>query len=226
MEQGGAVFWQLVAGKEGDQIRRDIRDSLQQQIGFDLGTLADHKGDNQAPFWGKGDPHPRITIRLTGDFRPCQVRVFRLDKAPQFVQLALSDGQLLPQMQHNEPTMLSCAIEPEADGILIHLDDPCRCADRVAFRQGANSQGKEGRIVLQIKIRCSICQGDTAPTRAAQRLALAPCRPILHQAALTKAHAIQRAGRIRTIQGFPVHMTLGVPDDLAPAEDTVFRYDG
>src|SRR5438552_2778493 len=27
---------------------------------------------NQAPFWGKGDPHPRITIRLTGDFRPCQ----------------------------------------------------------------------------------------------------------------------------------------------------------
>src|SRR6266571_6146844 len=91
--------------------------------------------------------------------------------------------------------------------------------------EGANGQGKEGRIVLQIKIRCSICQGDTAPTRAAQRLALAPCRPILHQAALTKAHTIQRAGRIRTIQGFPVHMTLGVPDDLAPAEDTVFRYD-
>src|SRR5437879_9241978 len=81
-----------------------------------------------------------------------------MDKAPQFVQLALSEGQWLPQMQHNEPTMLSCAIEPEADGILIHLDDPCRCADRVAFRQGANSQGKEGRIVLQIKIRCSICQ--------------------------------------------------------------------
>src|SRR5438046_1132532 len=124
---------------------------------------------------------------------------FRMDKAPPFVQLALSDGQLLPQIQHNESTMLSRAIQPEADGILIHLDDPCRCADRVAFRQGANGQGTEGRIVLQITIRCSLGQGDTAPTRAAQRLALAPRRPMLHQAALTKAHTRQRAGRIRTI---------------------------
>jgi hypothetical protein len=60
-----------------------------------------------------------------------------MDKALQFVQLALSDGQLLPQMQYDEPTLLSRTIQPEADGI-IHLDDPCRCTDRIALRQCTN----------------------------------------------------------------------------------------
>src|SRR5712691_318993 len=61
MQQGGAIFRQLVAGKEWDLIRGDIRDPLKQQVGFALCTLADDKRHDQAPLWGKGNPHPRIT---------------------------------------------------------------------------------------------------------------------------------------------------------------------
>ena len=96
MQQRGAVFRQLVAGKKGDQVRGDIRDPLQQQIGFSLRALADDKGHDEAPLWGKGHPDPGIAIGVTVGFRPREMLVFRMDKAPQFVQLALSDGQLLP----------------------------------------------------------------------------------------------------------------------------------
>jgi hypothetical protein len=57
-----------------------------------------------------------------------------MDKAPQFVQLALSDGQLLPQIKYDKPTMLGGAIEPRTYGIFINLDNPRGRPDRIAFR--------------------------------------------------------------------------------------------
>jgi hypothetical protein len=134
MQQGGAVFRQLIAGKKGDQVRGDMRDPLQQQIGFSLRALADDKGNNEAPLWGKSHPDPGIAIGVTVSFRPREMLVFRMDKAPQFVQLTLSEGQLLPQIQYDKPTMLGGAIEPGTHGIFIHLDDPRGCPDRIAFR--------------------------------------------------------------------------------------------
>jgi hypothetical protein len=199
MQQGGTVFQQLIAGKKGDEVRGHICDPLQQQIGFSLRALAGDKGHDQPPFWGKGYPNPGIAIRVTVGFRPREMLVFRMDKAPEFVQLALSDGQLLPQKKHDEPTRLSSTIEPSTYSILINLDDPRRCPDRITFCQGANGQFKQRRVMLQIKIGCSVCQGDATPTSATPSLALSPRGPILDQPALAKAHAVKRTDRIWTI---------------------------
>jgi hypothetical protein len=56
MPQGGTVFRQLSAGKKEDQVRGDMRDPLQPHIGFSLRPLADDKGHDQAPLWGKKAP--------------------------------------------------------------------------------------------------------------------------------------------------------------------------
>jgi hypothetical protein len=82
MQQGGTVFWQLITGKKGDEVRGNVCDPLQQQIGFSLRALADDKGHDEAPCWGKGHPNPGIAIRVTVGFRPGEMLVFRMDKAP------------------------------------------------------------------------------------------------------------------------------------------------
>src|SRR5262245_30259005 len=99
--------------------------------------------------------------------------------------------------------MVSGAIEPGTYSILIDLEDPRGRPDRMAFRQGANGQFKQRRIMRQIDIGRSVCPGDGTPTCATQGLALAPRGPILDHPALAKAHAVKQTGRIWTIQGFP-----------------------
>jgi hypothetical protein len=154
-------------------------------------------------------------------FRPRERLVLRLDKAPSFVHLTRSEGQLLPSRQDDKPTRLGGAIEPDAHGSFIHRDDPRRCPDRMAFRSGANGQFTQRRVMLHIEIGCPIRQGDATPTRATQGLVLAPCGPILDQPALANARAVTRTDRMWTVEGFPVHLSLGLPFDLGSAEDTV-----
>ena len=148
MEQGGTVFRQLIAGKKGDQGRGDMRDPLQQQIGFSLRALADDKGHDQAPLWGKGHPDPGIAIGVMVSFRPREMLVFRMDNTPQFVQLTRSEGQLWPHIQSNQPTRLGGAIEPGTHSIFINLDDARGHSDRMAFRSGANGPFKQRRVML------------------------------------------------------------------------------
>jgi hypothetical protein len=190
------VFRQLIAGKTGDQVRSDMRDPLQQQIGFSLRALADDKGHNQTPFWGKGHPDPGIAVAVTVGFRPQEMLVFRMDNTPQLVQLTLSAGKLLPQIQYHKPTLLGGAIEPGTHRILINLDGPGGRPDGMAFREGANGQFKQRRVMLHIKIRGAVGQGNATPIRATPSLALAPRGPILDQPALAKAHAVKRIDRI------------------------------
>jgi hypothetical protein len=75
--------------------------------------------------------------------------------------------------------MLGSTIEPSTYGILINLDDPRRRPDRITFCQGANGQFKQRRVMLQIKIGRSVCQGDATPTGATQGLALTLVVPFL-----------------------------------------------
>jgi hypothetical protein len=221
MEQGGTVFRQLITGKKGDQVRSDMRDPLQQHIGFSLRALADDKGHDQAPLRGQGHPDSGFAIGVMVRFRPHEMLVFRMDNAPQFVQLTLFEGQLLPQIPYHKPALLGGAIEPGTHGIFIQLDDPRGCSDRMVFRSGANGYFKQRLVMLQIEIGCSVRQGDATATCATQGLALASCGPILDQPALAKAHAVKRTDRIWALQGFPVHRILGFPSDLGSAEDTV-----
>ena len=110
--------------------------------------------------------------------------------------------------------MVSGAIKPGTDRIRINLDDPRGRPERIAFRYGAHGQFKQRRIMLQIEIGRSVCPGDATPTGATQGLALAPRGPLLDHPTLAKAHAVKRTDRTRAIQGFPVHMILGLPSDL------------
>src|SRR5882724_1553931 len=221
---GGAVCRQLVAGTDGEPRGRDLRDPLPPQMGFDWGTLADDTGHHHAPGWGQGAPPPRLPIRLTRAFRPCTGLVWRLAKAPPFVPRARADGPVWPHRPDHAPTRRSRTLQSATAGLLIHLDAPGRGTERSARRPCAHGEGQEGCSVLPITIRCAVRQGDTALTFAAQRLAWAPCCPIRHQTTLTNAHTSIGAGRMRTIQGAPVHLSLGIAADFTPAEDTVCRY--
>ena len=225
MQQGSAVFRQVITGKKGDEVCGDRRDPRQQLIGFSWRARADDNGHDQAPLWSKGHPDPGIAIGVTISFRPRERLVFRLDNTPPLVQLTRAEGQLWPPIQGHKSTLLGGAIEPGTHGILIHLihlDDPRGRPDRMALRQGANGQFKQGRVMLHIDIRGSVGQGDAPPTRATQGLALAPCGPILDQPAVAKAYAVKQTVQIWTISGFPVHVILGFPSDLGSAEETVF----
>src|SRR2546430_14544223 len=69
LQQGGAVSRQLIAGKKGDQVRGDMRDPLQQQIGFSLRPLAAPKGHDEAPLCGNSHPEPAIAKAVMAGFR-------------------------------------------------------------------------------------------------------------------------------------------------------------
>ena len=223
--QGGAVFRQVIAGTKGDQVRGDRRDPLEQHMGCSRRALADDNGHDEAPLWGKSQPDPGIARGVTVRVRPGERRVLRMDNAPQFVQRTRSEGQLWPHIPHDQPTMLGGTIAPGTHGLCIHLDDPRRGPDRMAFRSGAKGQFQQRRVMLHSAIGGSVRQGDATPTRATPGLAPAPWGPMPDQPALANAHAVKRTDRMWTIPGFPVHMILGLPSDLGEAEDTVLGYE-
>ena len=49
-------------------------DTSQQQIRTGLITFADHEGQDQAPDWGKSDPHPGVPIGVAIELGAGQMR--------------------------------------------------------------------------------------------------------------------------------------------------------
>jgi len=199
MEQGGTVCRPWIAGQTGDQVRRDRRDPLQPYIGCRGCALADDTGHDQAPLRGPRHPNPGLAIGGMRGLRPRERRVFRMDNAPSCVQRTRSEGQRWPSLQDDKPTRLGGAIEPDAHGIFLHLDDPRRGPDRMAFRSGANGQFTQRRVMLHIAIGCPLRPGDATPARATPGLVLAPCGPMRDPPALAQAHAVKRTDRLWTV---------------------------
>jgi len=57
-------------------------DTGQQQIRTSLITFADHECQEQAPDWGKGDPHPGVSVGFAIDFGAGQMRLLGMHETP------------------------------------------------------------------------------------------------------------------------------------------------
>jgi len=170
-----------------------------------LGAFADHKGQYQPPHWCKGNPDPGIAVGLTKQLGGLQILLFGMDKAPQLIQLALTHRQVVPQMEHEQPAMLGCSVQPGTRRILINLDNAGGTAQRNSFRQRTNRHFKNRGVAIQFEVGRAIVQGDRAATGATQGLFLPARCTILDQQAVPKGLPIAPTGAIGTVQRFPVH---------------------
>ena len=104
-------------------------DTGQQQISPGLIPFADHEGQDQAPDWGKSDPHPGVSIGSTINLGAGQMRFLGMHETPQLVELAFAHLQIVPEVQQDSTTVARHPMQPGTDRILVHLDDACRRAD-------------------------------------------------------------------------------------------------
>ena len=88
MQQCRCIGGQLITGKERNMAIRDGDDPFQQQVRFGLGAFSDHKGQHQPPLRSKRHPHPGVPIAFIPQLGERHILLFRMDKAPQFIQLA------------------------------------------------------------------------------------------------------------------------------------------
>lgn len=59
--------------------------------------------------------------------------VLGVDETPQFVQLALQNGEVMPEREHHKPSVTGSAMEPVASSIFVNLDDADRAAKGIDF---------------------------------------------------------------------------------------------
>jgi len=74
-------------------------DTGQQHISTGLITFADHKCQDQAPDWGKSDPHTGAPIGVTIDLGAGQMYFLGMHETPQLVELAFAHMQIVPEIQ-------------------------------------------------------------------------------------------------------------------------------
>ena len=129
-------------------------------------------------------------------------------KAPEFVQLAFHDLEVTPQVQQHQSAVLGRSIQPCTHGIFVDLDDTCRRADRIAFRSCPHRHLKNGRVGMQIQVRCPISDRHRRFTSFAPRLFLAVTTTILDQVPLQERTPIIPATPVRTVERLPVHFAL------------------
>jgi len=160
----------LITGKERDVVIGDLGDPFQQQIGASLGAFPDHKRHDQSPNRRKGDPNPGIAVGLTDEFGGQEILLFGMHKAPQLIQLAFSQRQVLPQREHDQPAMQRRAVQPRTGCIFVDLDNPPGRAQRIAFRQRTDGSFEKLWWSIEFKIGGAGVQGDAPSTGAAQSL--------------------------------------------------------
>lgn len=205
VQQRRALRRQLVTGKAGGRPRRDMRHPFPQPIGTGLGACADHKRHDQPPDGRNGDPHPGITGGRADPLGSETMRFFRMHKAPPFVQVTFGDGQLVPQIPHDQTTMQRGPAQPIACRVRVDVDDPGCSTQRIAFGQGADGRRKHSRIGVHIPGGCARAYTNAAATGATPGLFLPVARAMFHQPALWEGPAIRRTRTVRTVQCLPVH---------------------
>src|SRR5262249_37841995 len=94
--------------------------------------------------------------------------------------LAFTHMQVVPQGEHNRAAVACDPIEPSTDRVFVHLDDPRRGPQRIAFCPCTHCHLEERSVGLQAVVRCPIAQGDTPPTCIATSLRFTVTAPILH----------------------------------------------
>ena len=224
MQQCGAILSQLITGKEGDTLIGHLGHPREQQIGAGLGAFADDKGQHQAPHRRKGKPNPGISVRLTHEFGRDQIVLFGMYKAPQLIQLAFGHGQPLPQVEHDQPALHRCTVQPGTSSIFIDLDDPPGGTQGIAFSQRTDRRVEKRWRGVQFKRGRAGIQGNAPSTCTAPRLFLPTRRAIFDQQSLVKWAPVTRAAAIRTVECVPVQSILPALLNIRhSAEDTRSR---
>ena len=103
---------------------RDMGDTGQQPSSTGLSMFADHACQDQAPDWGKSDPHPGVSIGFTLELGAGQMHFLGMHETPQLVELAFPHMQVVPQGKHNCAAVVRDTIEPGVDRVFVHLDNP------------------------------------------------------------------------------------------------------
>ena len=99
VQQGVAVGGQLIAGAQRHGVIGDMGDTGQQHLSPGLIPFADHKGQDQAPDWGKSDPHPGVSLGVTRHLGAGQMRFLGRHETPQRVEVACAHRQIVPEVQ-------------------------------------------------------------------------------------------------------------------------------
>jgi hypothetical protein len=195
----------LVTGKERNGTIRHMNHPLQQQIRARLGAFPDHKGQYQSPDGRERQPHPGITIRVTPQLGGEEILLFGMHKAPQFIQLAFGDRQILPQIEHEQSAVVGGPLQPRTRRILIDLDNPSGAAQGISFGQCPHGRLENRRFGIQFEIGGSIIQRHTPPAGPTQCLFLAARGAIFDQQPSAKGLPVIATVAIGTVERFPVH---------------------
>ncbi len=209
----------LIAGEKGYGVIGHPRHLLEQAVRAGLIVFADHEAQYQAPDRRKGQPHPRITIGIGILFRARQIFLLGMDKAPQFIQLALRHRQLPPQGQHHRPALVRRSIQPGADLVFIHLDHPRRRPQRIPLGQRAQGNLEFHRIRPQAVVGRTVVQGHATSTGLAAGLRFAPATAITNQPPDFERFSIILTAKIRAIQSLPVQASI-LDENMIFIEDT------
>src|SRR5262249_32401042 len=134
VQQSVPICRQLIAGKQGHGVVRDMGDTREQHSRTSLIPFANHAGQDQAPDWSKGAPPPGVPIGVTIELGARQMRLFGLHETPQLVQLACTHMQSAPEVQHDGATVAGNPMQPGPDRLLVPLDNAGGRAQRIAFR--------------------------------------------------------------------------------------------
>jgi len=208
VQQRLGVSRPLIAGEKGYGVIGHPRHLLQQAVRTGLIVVADHEAQYQAPDRRKGQPHPGVSIRLDVVLGAGQVFLFGMDKAPQFIQLALRRRQLPPQGQHHRPALARRSIQPGTDLVFIRLDNPRRRSQRIPLRQRAQGNLEFHRIRPQAVVGGTVVQGHATSTGLAAGLRFAPATAIANQPRDFERFSIILAAKVRAIQRLPVQASI------------------
>ena len=125
----------------------------------------------------------------------------------------------MPEVQHDGATVACNPMQLGTDHILVHVDDACRRADRIAFCERTHCGLKHRRIGLQAILRCPVTQDHTRFARFTPRPRLPTAGTVLDHIPLRKGLPVTTTVTVRTVQGFPIH-------GLAPSCYRVFARGG
>src|SRR5437763_14290531 len=188
---------------------------------------------------------PYVSHTSLAVIRLCSLVCTKLHNA---IGLAFGHRHPLPQVEHDQPALHRCPVQPGTGSIFIDLtststvthqgqlvqpgtgsifidlDNSPGGTQGIAFSQRTDRGVEKCWRGIQFKIGRAGIQGNAPSTRTAQRLFLPTRRAIFDQQSLVKWAPVRRAAAIRTVEGVPVHSILPALLNIRhSAEDTRSR---
>ena len=158
---GGPVGRPRSAGAPRHRVLRARGTTGQQHSRTGLRTVAEHDGQDHAPDWGTGAPHPGVPRGGAIALGAGQRRLVGRHDTPPRVEVACPHRPSVPAGQQDRATGARHPRPPGTNWILVHWDAARGRAPRLACRQRTHRGRKHGRIGLQAVRRRAVTQDHT-----------------------------------------------------------------